>query len=125
MSTLKKAADAVARDLVANYKKALNAVAEYRGIRPHDVLGDAEAEGAVFVAAMALVASGPAAATLAEALAPRRCQRPNCPNEAVRRDPVTRELAWCSAPCRMWVRRMERNARRSSANRSRMVPAAV
>ena len=54
MTTVKKAADAVARDLVANYRKALNAVAEYRGIRPQDVLGDADAEGAVLVAATAL-----------------------------------------------------------------------
>lgn len=128
MPTLTSAVNAVARDLVANYRKALDAVAEYRGIRPQDVLGDAEAESAVLIAAMALVASGPTAATLAEALAPRKCRRPGCPNEAVRREykgpwyPV-----WCSSACRAWTRRMEQREarRRSSANRSRTVPAAV
>lgn len=121
MTTVKKAADAVARDLVANYRKALNAVAEYRGIRPQDVLGDADAEGAVLVAATALIAGGPAAAILAEALAPRRCQRPGCPNEATRREyKGPRHPVWCSSACRAWTRRMEQRDARAGA-----VPVAV
>lgn len=119
MTTVKQAADAVARDLVANYRKALNAVAEYRGIRPQDVLGDADAEGAVLVAAMALIAGGPAAAKLTETLAPRKCQRSGCPNEATRREfkgpwyPV-----WCSSACRTWARRMGWRIERRGARRN-------
>lgn len=118
----KAVVDRVARELADAYRDALNVVPRMRGMNPQDVYGDAELRSAVLTAALSAVATRPIVAdTLAEALAPRKCQRPGCPNEAVRREyrgpwyPV-----WCSSACRAWTRRMERRAARAGA-----VPVAV
>ena len=130
MSKLPKVVvDRMVREITDAYRDALNVVPRMRGMNPQDVFGDEELQSAVLTAAMSAVATRPTvAATLAEALAPRKCQRPGCVNEATRREyGGPREPVWCSSACRAWARRMERRdaRRRSSANRSQTVPAAT
>lgn len=118
MSKLPKAViDRVAREIADAYKDALNVVPRMQGKNPQDVYGNEELQSAVLTAALTAVATRPFMAdTLAEALAPRKCRRPGCPNEATRYDygvPGPRQLTWCSSACRAWTRRMERRSART------------
>lgn len=107
--------DRVTREITEAYKQALKVVPRMRGMEPQDVYGNAELQSAVLTAALSTVATRQIVSdTLAEALAPRKCRRPGCVNEATRHDygePGPRQLAWCSSACRAWTRRMERQAR--------------